>query len=322
MIITNFHITDPVIANGMDQIRASAVINTNDGAFASGISVTFSVDGDATFLNGNSSVTAISDPFGNVSAGFIDKKVEKVTISISITDEPETNQSKVAEFLSPDNNVDTIKLQVTTDNAQADGKSRNTIKLETFSGNIPVGHASLELYLTNGAVFINGESLINIETDGSGQSSVDFTNNNEGEVTLRAYLKNNCSVNSFISCRFSAVEQYITLTIIKDNAVANGKDFNEVRAQIIENSKPKPGALVEFIAYGNALFENNLSNYSHITDSEGYLSAKVKDMRTERVQITALAAEHQASVALTFRQGNTQKTHKNSDFKISFLDEE
>lgn len=203
MEITNFVLTpNTAVANGTDNITASAVVmNGND--YVSNEPVVFSVTtGSAIFSNGLSSIVVSSNILGAVSARLVDTTAETIVIEIALQNDAAIHDSLAATFTPSDNSVDTINLLLTIDNAKADGEDQNQVELQTLSGAVPVSGASVSLKLTNGAVFISGENTAKIKTDSNGRASLPFTSTTAGQSKLTAYLEENLAIYNSVTATF------------------------------------------------------------------------------------------------------------------------
>lgn len=203
MEIVKFSITPKTaVANGVDQISASAVImNGND--YVANEPVVFSItSGSAIFSNGSSSIEVLSNSLGAVSASLVDTVAEKIVIEIALQNDASVHNSLAAMFTQSDNIVDTLNLLLTIDGANADGEDQNQVELQTLSGAIPVSGTSVSLTLTNGAVFISGDKEAKIKTGSNGRASLPFTSMTAGQSKLTAYLDDNIAVYNSVTAVF------------------------------------------------------------------------------------------------------------------------
>lgn len=308
MNIVNFTLTpNAAIANGADIISANAVImNGND--YVSGENVVFRINsGSAVFSNGSSSIVVSSNSLGAVSASFADTVAETVVVDIELQNDATVHNSLAATFTQSDNNVDTLTLLLTIDDAKADGEDHNQVELQTFSGAIPVSGTAVSVALANGAIFINGNNSADITTDSKGRASLPFTSTTAGKSTLTAYLKDNIAVYNSVAATFVSASTDISLTldVISDNAQANGNAVNRVCATVIDSdtSKPLSGQQVTFtVTSGSATFDNDSTSYTTTTDSDGNAYASVKDKKVESVTIKAVVGDKTASATVHFSQ--------------------
>ena len=306
MEIRNFTVTPSALANGVEQNIATLQVFDDEGKYAPGVSVIFDLNKDAIFQNGKQKITLFSNSLGRVEVGFVDSLSETVIIGAMIQNYPDSYQTLTTEFTQSSSEIDQIKMIVTADEAKADGEARNEVVVQAMSGATPIADTPLSLVLTHGAVFISGESQADIMTNRYGQATLPFTNTSAGLVKITAFLTHNIAVFAEAEATFTSVipEGKLTLSVITDNATANGQTYNNVMASVTnpENSAPVPGANVMFTVSGSALFSNGTTTLSGRTNSEGQFFASLSNTVVENVQVTAVSGADTATVQIHFAE--------------------
>ncbi|WP_277973315.1 Ig-like domain-containing protein [Pantoea agglomerans] len=308
MEIANFIITpNTAVANGADEISASAVI-MNGRDYVSDEPVIFTITtGSAIFLNGLSSITVSSDSLGAVSASLVDTTAENIVVEIALQSDAAIHDTLTATFTQSDNTADTINLLLVVDDARADGEDQNQVELQTLSGAVPVTSIGVSVALTNGAVFISGDKTAKIKTDSKGRASLPFTSTTSGESKLTAYISDNIAVYNSVTATFvsASPETGLVLDVVSDHAQANGNAVNRVRATVTDRDTQKPlsGQAVTFtITSGSAVFDNDSISYSTTTNGNGEAYASVKDNAVETVTLSAGTGDKTATATIHFSQ--------------------
>ena len=303
MKINDFNTTSDAIANGVSTNKASAIIVNDQGNYEPNVSVVFTVSGAAVFSNGLQEIISKSNVLGNISVEFANKVSETVIVTIMIEGDPDSKLSLSSEFGASSGNIDAIRLLATVDGAVADGVDTNEVVIQTVDGALPIGGAKVSVSLSNGAVFINGESNVDIETNESGITSLIFTNTHAGSTVFAAYLTDNIAIYSKIETNFSVVAQDVDvkLVVISDNAVANGQANNVVEIIVTDKLTEQflSGIEVNCSVSGSAQIVYGQSN---TTNSQGSAIVAISDSTEEDVIVTVNVLDKTVSTTISFTE--------------------
>ncbi|EBP1128268.1 hypothetical protein LO27_26735, partial [Salmonella enterica] len=211
---------------------------------------------------------------------------------------------------------DISSLAVTKDGSVADGVTTNTVQVtatDTQSG-APLAGSEVELTFTHakGAVL----STQTVTTDAQGQATVDLTSTLAGTVAVKAVLKSNGNAAStnmrFVADSGTAHIAEGSLTVVRDNALADGNSTNAVRAVVTDaQGNPVSGTDVDLSATADAV----LSVARATTNDNGEVTATLKSTRAGVGMVTATVNGQSAQVNTTFLAGKPQVA--NSAFMVT-----
>lgn len=189
-----------------------------------------------------------------------------------------------------------LKLSA-TNNAAADGTSVNTATATLMQDNVYPSGKSIVFSITGSALFTNGQQSITGVTGADGVVSVAFHDVVAETVVIIAALQEDASVMATAPSVFSGApsgDNKLNLSVITNNAKANGVDKNQVQAVVTseKNLQPVPGITCSFsVAGGSAEFNNGSKNYIGTTDAGGVCNAYLTDTTAESVAVTASIPE-------------------------------
>ncbi|WP_317170733.1 Ig-like domain-containing protein [Paraflavitalea devenefica] len=250
------HIVD---ANGNPVPNANIIFTIASGTanFASSATVTTNANGDAI-------VTLNSTVIGSVD---ITATVNGVAI---VNGSPATVQF-VVDVPSVTNPA--TALSVVTDNAVADGAATNSVKAHIVdaSGH-PVPNATIVFTISKGTAGFVGSATIT--TDANGDAIITLNSTVAGKVEITATVNGTAIINgspaivTFVAGVSNPGNPATALSVVVDNASANGTATNSVKAHVVDaNGNPVPNATIEFtIASGTATF---VGSTTVTTDANG-----------------------------------------------------
>ncbi len=193
-------------------------------------------------------------------------------------------------------------LEVTTNNAKADGKDQNQLKVVVMDGEgNKVSSQAVSLAASDGALI--AKSVI---TDGKGEAAVSLTHVRSGEVTVTAGFEGSESKTAnvvFIADEGSAQVTESHLVITPNISSANGKTEKTVSVLVTDaKNNPVPNITVAMSASNNA----KLKNASLKTNAQGMASTTLTSLVAGLSQVTAKVNKNSVTKE-TFFTGNSDK---------------
>src|SRR5690606_24995329 len=171
-----------------------------------------------------------------------------VTVEALVDGEEINNSPATATFVAGPVDYDNSNLAVTKDNAVADGVDYNEFTATIVDAHDnPIAGADVVFNITNPDGTTGTQT---VTTDANGQAVVETRSTTAGVVTVEALVDGTEINNSPATATFVAgpVDYDLSnLAVTKDNAVANGVDYNEFTATIVDaNNNPIADADVVF----------------------------------------------------------------------------
>src|SRR5690606_35800219 len=171
-----------------------------------------------------------------------------VTVEALVDGEEINNSPATATFVAGPVDYDNSNLAVTKDNAVADGVDYNEFTATIVDAHDnPIAGADVVFNITNPDGTTGTQT---VTTDANGQVVVETRSTTAGVVTVEALVDGTEINNSPATATFVAgpVDYDLSnLAVTKDNAVANGVDYNEFTATIVDaNNNPIADADVVF----------------------------------------------------------------------------
>lgn len=296
---------------------------TNGTNFISGQSVIFNiVNGSGNFSNGNTLSVVSTDSLGQASVAVVSTEPGTVIVQATLANNTTiTNQTSFSFSAEAEGGAEKITLFIGVDNSPADGKHANEVEVGTRSvENTIVPSTRVALSLDNNASFIDGSTKTSVVTDSAGNATVPFFNSSVGDVQIRAYLLDNVSIyniatSTFVKSQPEATPS-VTLSIVDDDALANGASLNRVQALVrdVNTGLPLAGASIRFTASGSAKFsDSGIPSFITVTDVDGTAGAGIYDDNEGEVTVTVTLTEYPSvndSINISFMSDY-------SDLKIS-----
>lgn len=206
----------------------------------------------------------------------------------------------------------TYQLTLTaTSTAQADGVSVNTATATLMQDNIYVSGQNIIFRVTGSAKFTNSQQQITSITGATGTASVAFSDTVAEAVTIIAVVATDASAMGTAQSIFAEESQgddELTLSVVVNNAKANGVDKNQLQALVQSKTTllPVSGITCSFSApAGNAKFDNGGKTYITTTDNSGVCNAYLTDTIAESIPVTVTIPPSQTQIqTVTFTAGD------------------
>ncbi|MEG1247742.1 MAG: invasin domain 3-containing protein [Citrobacter sp.] len=267
---------------------------------AGAVEVRMPVITTAVPMRARAAVTADSYELGGVAYDARGNQSERATLTLTVARSPQ----------------DIGSLTVTKDGSVADGVTVNTVQVtaaDTQSG-APLAGSEVELTFTHakGAVL----SAQTVTTDVQGQATTDLASTLAGVVAVKAVLKSNgnaaATTMRFVADSGTAHIAEGSLTVVRDNALADGNSTNAVKAVVTDaQGNPVSGMSVDLSATNGAV----LSVAQATTNDNGEVAATLKSTRAGVSTVTATVNGQSAQVNTTFLAGKPTAT--NSQFSAT-----
>lgn len=267
---------------------------------AGAVEVRMPVITTAVPMRARAAVTADSYELGGVAYDTRGNQSERATLTLTVARSPQ----------------DIGSLTVTKDGSVADGVTVNTVQVtaaDTQSG-APLAGSEVELTFTHakGAVL----SAQTVTTDAQGQATADLASTLAGVVAVKAVLKSNgnaaATTMRFVADSGTAHIAEGSLTVVRDNALADGNSTNAVKAVVTDaQGNPVSGMSVDLSATNGAV----LSVAQATTNDNGEVAATLKNLRAGVSTVTATVNGQSAQVNTTFLAGKPTAT--NSQFSAT-----
>lgn len=284
-------VQDNAKANGTDVDKIKVHVVDANGNPVQGASVVFtSTSGSATFSGGN---TVTTDANGDAIVSMTSTVAGSNTIIASVNGTAITNGSPATvKFVAdvPTVNAPTTKITVTKNDAQADGVDidKVTVHVTDANGN-PVAGATVDFAKSGGATFVGSTTLT---TDANGDATITLISSVSGITNVTAKVNGTDIINgspakaNFKSGTVVVTNPNTTITVVKDNAFADGVDANSVKVHAADaNGNPVGGATVVFTTKdANGVVTGTVTV---VTDANGDATADFTSNNPGEVNISA-----------------------------------
>ncbi|MFP2237701.1 Ig-like domain-containing protein [Pseudescherichia vulneris] len=278
---------DNAPANGTDNNSVQLAVTDAKGNPLSGQTVSFTADNGATIA-----ATADTGSDGTLTLPITSKVAGSSKITASING---SSQSVTVTFRVDAATATVSALTVDGDNALANGTATNSVKarVQDAQGN-PVPDMTVTFSADNGAT-IAATGV----TGPDGTVTVSLTNVTAGVSHVTATVNGNSQSVSVTFVADASTAQIVagSMTVTKDNALANGTDNNSVQLTVTDaNGNPLSGQTVSFTA-------DNGATIAATADSgpDGTLTLPITSKVAGSSQITASINGGSQSVTVTFR---------------------
>ncbi len=174
-----------------------------------------------------------------------------------------------------------------TSTAQANGVDTNSATARLSRHGQASGGQLLVFTLSGNAVFTSGARYISVTTNSQGEATVFFTDTRQETVLVTCHYYQTQARESSRFVENAQANTNISVEVIKNEAVANGFDYNIVRYSVYDAfDNPLPDVPLRFELTGNAelLFADD------ITDFTGHAIAAVTNFVSEQVLLTTEVA--------------------------------
>ena len=282
-----------VVADGSSTNSVLAHISDINGNSVPNQQVIFTIaSGTASFV-GSSTVT--TDASGNAVISLTSLVAGQVNITATVGGNNITNGSPaVVTFVAGPVSASASKLSVVADNAIADGTSTNSIQAHITDANgNPIANQSVVFTIASGTGSFVGSATVT--TDINGNAVISLTSTVVGQVGITATVGgNNIATGSpatvtFISGTPDPNSPATVLTVVANNAAADGASTNSVKAHIADiNGNPVANQTVVFsIASGTG---NIVGSGTVTTNASGDAVITLTSTVVGQVGITATVA--------------------------------
>ena len=285
-------VTNNAVANGVATNSVQAHIVDANGNPVTNQPVQFFIfSGTATFVG---STTVNTNASGNAVIALNSTVAGNVRITASVNGVFIIYGSPVTVTFTagpPDVNVSSTGLLVVTNNALANGTATNSVRarIRDANGNA-VANATVVFSIVSGTGTIVGSSTVT--TDASGLATITITSLVAGNVSITATVNGVAIINGspavvrFVADAPNVANPATALSVVNDNALANGIATNRVKAHIVDvNGNPVPNATIIFtIASGTANFATPATT---TTNSNGDAFVNLNSIVAGNVSITA-----------------------------------
>ncbi|WP_261423544.1 Ig-like domain-containing protein [Serratia quinivorans] len=251
---------------------------------------------DATLVRSKkSSEPYTTNQVGAVQVAVSNLRAGKATVSATLGNSTHTGN---VNFIADSNSalLVTGSLQVIRDGAKADGVDTNKVQVQVSdsSGNLLSGE-NVQFSADNG-VQLSADS---VASDAQGNVSVTLTNTLAGVSNVSAQLNNSklSVATHFVADDGSATLKDGDLTVLRDNALADGSATNEVQARVTDaNGNPVAGVNVMFSVDHSA----NLSVANGVSTGDGTVRVTLTNMLAGVSTVSAEVNGVSRSVATHF----------------------
>ncbi|NIH18181.1 Ig-like domain-containing protein [Morganella morganii] len=270
-------------------------VGDQNGQVVDGIKISFKADNgvsiDHTGYDGGV-VSDVTGPDGTLQAFLISTKAVETTITATLPNG--VSKQYRGKFYGNNGIIEKGNLTVTKDNALADRKDTNEVQAKVTDkwGNV-VAYTRV--------TFTTPHNTITGDTAADGIVKAKVTSPVVGPVVVTATVDNTGSsqqvTTTFIADESTANIAQGDLTVTQDNAVADGKAADEVRAKVTDaNGKPAAGINVGFTADNDAVIVA-----SGVTGTDGTVKVTLTSIRAGKAYVRAILKNGRSRmVAATF----------------------
>ncbi|MFP2237278.1 Ig-like domain-containing protein [Pseudescherichia vulneris] len=281
-------VADNALADGVAENRINVRVTDAQGNALPDVTVNFSADNGAQIA-----ATAVTGADGTVQQPLTSMVAGSSHIVASVND----SRQGIDLTFTADSGTATIAtgdLSVITNNALANGVQTNLVQVKVTDANgNPLSDQRVTFTVSNGATVAAAGN-----TDSQGIVEMPVTSNTAGDSTLTATINGHSqSVTMTFNADASTAEIASgALTVLADNAIADGHAENQVQVKVTDaNGNVLSGQSVSFSASNGATIIA-----SGKTDNQGLLIAPVTSMSAGLSTITATVNNNHQTVDVTF----------------------
>jgi len=269
-MLNNMTVTrNNALADGSAANAVQVEVTDGNGNPLAGESVTFTANNGAQVTT----VTGTTGADGLARATLTNTTVGTTTVMAALSNGTTTS---VATNFTPVISYIVSDMTVTRNNALADGSDKNSVRIVVTDNNgKPQAGKDVTMAADNGAVV----SASVVTTDSNGAATIDLTNIQDSISTVTATLDNSARRQVDVKFESRVVRSQVNLMTIKDNALRDGVDKDEVEATVLD-IKGNP------IAGVNITFKTQ-DTLSQVLDIQATTDANGK-ARTEVVSLAAV----------------------------------
>jgi adhesin/invasin len=285
-------VTNNATANGVATNSVNAHITDANGNPVANQTVTFTIaSGTGSFVG---SATVTTNASGDAQISLTSQVAGTVNITATVNGNNITNGSPASVIFvagTPSATAPTTILTVVTNNAVADGVATNSVNAHITDANgNPVANQTVSFAIASGTGSFVGAATVT--TNANGDAQISLTSLVAGTVNITATVNGNSITNGspaiviFVAGAPSATAPTTILTVVTNNAVADGVATNSVNAHITDaNGNPVANQTVSFaIASGTGSF---VGSATVTTNSSGDAQISLTSLVAGTVNITA-----------------------------------
>ncbi|MGP3590474.1 Ig-like domain-containing protein, partial [Vagococcus sp. WN89Y] len=279
-------VSNNALANGSASNSVKATVRDEHGNILSGQKVSFTADNSATIA---ASGTTGSD--GSVTVTLTSKKAGQSKVTATING---SSQSQTLTFVANAGTARIISgdLAVVSNNALANGSAANSVKatVRDEHGNILPGQ-KVSFTADNSAIIAASGT-----TGSDGSVTLKLTSKKAGQSKVTATINGSSQTIAVIFSGDGSKALLASLTIVTNNAGADGRATNSVKATVTDASgTPLPGLNVSFSANNGARITSGGA-----TDSSGATTATLTSYNTGQSNVTATINGTSQTLSITF----------------------
>lgn len=289
-------ITHGAAANGVASNRVIATVRGGTGNPLAGHSVTFALAQTLSVAQGHSIQTTTNEN------GQVALEVTSLTAGkheLSVTPENGSPVSAFMQFVGDDSSAQIAHedIKVTKDNALANGRDENRLRItvKDANGNSLAGQL-VTLSASQGATL-----PATVTTDESGEAMVAVTSLTAGKTTISVILDNGSRREvavTFLTDEGSAQIADEDFTVVKDGALANGTDENQLKVVVKDaGGNPLAGQTVRLQTKDEIL---GPPSFDVLTGADGAVVVPVYSVSSGQKTMTASINDSKQQVKITF----------------------
>ncbi|CAH1607499.1 Bacterial Ig-like domain family protein [Vibrio jasicida] len=287
-VLTIKTLTASAAANGSSKVSVEAEFKQH-GSAAVGVDIKGVTTGSAKFVS--STVATGND--GKAKFELTNTKAESVNVTLSVGS---FSRTVTLSFNADASSATITKIEIAKNNAVANNSATNQVNvvLADTNGNF-VSNQTINFTVSNGSI------TSSTKTNASGVASVYVKNTKSQSVTVTArYGSSTRTANvTFIANTGTATVK--SLSVLQDNASANGTEENQVRAQLADAyNNPLSNKTINFTVGGHAKVSQTTK-----TDGNGYANAWITNTSAQTVTVTAKFGTSSKTANVTFKGGDS-----------------
>ncbi|XTZ39993.1 Ig-like domain-containing protein [Salmonella enterica] len=275
---------DNAKANGTDANSVKATVTDANGNILSGQKVSFSADNGATIA-----ASGTTDAKGEITQTLTSTKAGQSTVTASVNG---SSEKQTMNFVADNSTAQIGTLIVTSDNAAANGSDTNSVKATVTDANgNTLANQNVSFNADNGATIVASGT-----TDAKGEVTVTLKSITAGESTVTASVNGSSKTAKVTFVADTSTVKIASLIVLKDNAKANGKESNSVKATVTDaNGNIVTGQSVSFTADNGAAIAASAT-----TDAKGEAAVTLTSTKAGQSSVTASVNSSRQSQTLTF----------------------
>jgi len=282
-------VNDNAPADGKTANSVKATVTDAYGNTIAGYSVRFQADNGATIA-----ATGTTGSDGSLTMPLTNTKAGQSKINVTVNG---GTRNRTVTFVADSSTAQIVTgdLVIMNDNAKANGTTANSVKatVKDANGNLLSG-VTVNFSADNGATIATSGT-----TDSNGSVTMPLTSTKAGKSNVTATINNSSQSQAVTFVADSSTAQIISgdLSIVSDNAVANGSATNSVKATVKDaHGNILAGQTVNFSADNGATIVS-----SGTTNASGEVTMTLISKKAGQSKVTASINGSTQSQTLTFK---------------------